>query len=119
MSTANLFDLTGKVAIVTGGGRGLGKAIALGFADAGADVIVHGRRSQTAEEVCELVREAAVRSRALTADLRDPSECRRLVEVAWDEWDGLDIKCVQKGSGSENMSFLKMCIPADGVKGIK
>jgi tartrate/fumarate subfamily iron-sulfur-dependent hydro-lyase alpha chain len=34
-------------------------------------------------------------------------------------WDGLDVKCVPKGSGSENMSFLKMCVPADGVKGIK
>ena len=35
------------------------------------------------------------------------------------DWDGLDVKCVPKGSGSENMSFLKMCVPADGVKGIK
>ena len=34
-------------------------------------------------------------------------------------WDGLDVKCVPKGSGSENMSFLKMCTPADGVGGIK
>ncbi|MGD0167006.1 MAG: fumarate hydratase [Gaiellaceae bacterium] len=33
--------------------------------------------------------------------------------------DGLDVKCVPKGSGSENMSFLKMCVPADGVRGIK
>ena len=35
------------------------------------------------------------------------------------DWDGLDVKCIPKGSGSENMSFLKMCVPADGVKGIK
>ncbi len=34
-------------------------------------------------------------------------------------WDGLDVKCVPKGSGSENMSFLKMCTPADGVRGVK
>ena len=42
--------------------------------------------------------------------------------VHWDfvpDWDGLDVKCVPKGSGSENMSFLKMCVPADGVTGIK
>ena len=42
--------------------------------------------------------------------------------VHWDfvaGWDGLDVKCVPKGSGSENMSFLKMCVPADGVTGIK
>ena len=42
-ATQQLFDLTGKVALVTGGSRGLGKAIALGFAAAGADVIVTGR----------------------------------------------------------------------------
>jgi tartrate/fumarate subfamily iron-sulfur-dependent hydro-lyase alpha chain len=46
----------------------------------------------------------------------------RVPIVHWDfvsEWDGLDVKCVPKGSGSENMSFLKMCVPADGVNGIK
>jgi tartrate/fumarate subfamily iron-sulfur-dependent hydro-lyase alpha chain len=46
----------------------------------------------------------------------------RLPIVHWEfvpDWDGLDVKCVPKGSGSENMSFLKMCTPADGVKGIK
>jgi len=46
----------------------------------------------------------------------------RVPIVHWDfvpDWDGLDVKCVPKGSGSENMSFLKMCVPADGVKGIK
>jgi tartrate/fumarate subfamily iron-sulfur-dependent hydro-lyase alpha chain len=46
----------------------------------------------------------------------------RIPIVHWDfvpDWDGLDVKCVPKGSGSENMSFLKMCVPADGVRGIK
>jgi fumarate hydratase subunit alpha len=46
----------------------------------------------------------------------------RLPIVHWEfiaDWDGLDVKCVPKGSGSENMSFLKMCVPADGVAGIK
>jgi tartrate/fumarate subfamily iron-sulfur-dependent hydro-lyase alpha chain len=46
----------------------------------------------------------------------------RVPIVHWDfvpDWDGLDVKCVPKGSGSENMSFLKMCVPADGVAGIK
>ena len=46
----------------------------------------------------------------------------RVPIVHWEfvpDWDGLDVKCVPKGSGSENMSFLKMCVPADGVTGIK
>ena len=46
----------------------------------------------------------------------------RVPIVHWDfvpDWDGLDVKCVPKGSGSENMSFLRMLVPADGVNGIK
>ncbi len=46
----------------------------------------------------------------------------RIPHVHWEfvpGWDGLDIKCVPKGSGSENMSFLKMLVPADGVKAVK
>jgi fumarate hydratase subunit alpha/L(+)-tartrate dehydratase alpha subunit len=46
----------------------------------------------------------------------------RVPIVHWDfvsGWDGLDVKCVPKGSGSENMTFLKMLVPADGVAGIK
>ena len=46
----------------------------------------------------------------------------RVPIVHWDfvpGWDGLDVKCVPKGSGSENMTFLKMLVPADGVNGIK
>ena len=58
----------------------------------------------------------------LTRENTGPNTGYRLPIVHWEfipEWDGLDVKCVPKGSGSENMSFLKMCIPADGVKGIK
>src|SRR5213078_3071846 len=46
----------------------------------------------------------------------------RVPHIHWEfvpDWDGLDVKCVPKGSGSENMSFLKMLVPADGVDGIK
>ena len=46
----------------------------------------------------------------------------RLPIVHWEfvpDSDALDVKCVPKGSGSENMSFLKMCVPADGVRGVK
>ena len=51
-----------------------------------------------------------------------PNVGYRLPIVHWEfvaGWDGLDVKCVPKGSGSENMSFLKMCVPADGVRGFK
>jgi tartrate/fumarate subfamily iron-sulfur-dependent hydro-lyase alpha chain len=58
----------------------------------------------------------------ITRENTGPNTGYRLPIVHWDfiqGWDGLDVKCVPKGSGSENMSFLKMCVPADGVKGIK
>jgi fumarate hydratase subunit alpha/L(+)-tartrate dehydratase alpha subunit len=58
----------------------------------------------------------------LTRENTGPNIGYRLPIVHWDfvpDWDGLDVKCVPKGSGSENMSFLKMCVPADGVAGIK
>jgi tartrate/fumarate subfamily iron-sulfur-dependent hydro-lyase alpha chain len=58
----------------------------------------------------------------LTRENTGPNTGYRLPIVHWEfisGWDGLDVKCVPKGSGSENMSFLKMCVPADGVNGIK
>ena len=58
----------------------------------------------------------------LTRENTGPNVGYRVPIVHWDfvpDWDGLDVKCVPKGSGSENMSFLKMCVPADGVTGIK
>jgi tartrate/fumarate subfamily iron-sulfur-dependent hydro-lyase alpha chain len=58
----------------------------------------------------------------ITRESTGPNTGYRLPIVHWEfvpDWDGLDVKCVPKGSGSENMSFLKMCVPADGVRGIK
>jgi fumarate hydratase subunit alpha/L(+)-tartrate dehydratase alpha subunit len=58
----------------------------------------------------------------LTRENTGPNVGYRVPIVHWEfvsGWDCLDVKCVPKGSGSENMSFLKMCVPADGVAGIK
>ncbi len=78
---ASLLDLAGKAALVTGGGRGIGAAIAHRLAEAGADVAVHYRSSaEGAGEVVESITELGKRAVALGADLTRASEVDRLVE---------------------------------------
>lgn len=85
-------ELAGMRALVTGSTSGIGTAIALEMATAGADVIVHGRRSAAAaDEVVSQVRARGGRSTVLLADLRDPEQCVGLVDRAWAAWAGLDV----------------------------
>jgi 2-amino-4-hydroxy-6-hydroxymethyldihydropteridine diphosphokinase len=85
-------ELTGLRAVVTGSTSGIGRAIALELAAGGADVVIHGRRfPDAAEAVAAQARQAGVRAHVLLADLRDPAACQRLVESAWDAWQGIDI----------------------------
>jgi 2-amino-4-hydroxy-6-hydroxymethyldihydropteridine diphosphokinase len=85
-------ELAGRRAVVTGSTSGIGRAIALELASAGADVIVHGRRSSAVgEAVADQARRAGMRSQLLLADLRDAEQCRGLVKAAWQQWGGIDI----------------------------
>src|SRR4051794_27487010 len=84
-------DLRGLRAAVLGSTSGIGRAVALALADAGADVIVHGRRSpERAEAVAADCRARGARSAVLLADLADRAAGDRLVADAWDLWAGLD-----------------------------
>ncbi|TPW10542.1 MAG: short-chain dehydrogenase/reductase SDR, partial [bacterium] len=75
--TDNPYQLTGRVALVTGASRGIGRAIALELGRAGAAVLVHHRASpKEADAVATSIPKGAARS----ADLRDPAACRALVE---------------------------------------
>lgn len=84
-------DLTGKVALITGGTRGLGRAMALGFARAGADVIVSSRKPEacqaTAAEIASLGRRAA----ALPCNVGRWDEVGALAEAAWGAFGRLDV----------------------------
>ena len=83
--------LSGKVALVTGGGVRVGRAISLGLAAAGADVAVHYRRSRAdAETAAEEVRSAGRRSALIAGDLARPEDCRRVVAEAIAGLGGLD-----------------------------
>ncbi len=88
--TQNLFDLTGKVALVTGASRGLGAAMALALADAGADIAVHG--NETSPAATETAVKAKGRqARSFTANLGRRDETKRLVPSVIDAFGRLDI----------------------------
>ena len=76
--TAGPFSLAGRIALVTGASRGIGAAMAVGLAEAGADVVVHGN-TRAPDETCRAVERAGRRAWPLTADLLDPAGARDLV----------------------------------------
>ncbi len=87
----NPVDLKGCRAAVLGSTSGIGRAVAIELAEAGADVLVHGRRSvEAAEEVAHHLHRLGRRSEVIMADLADRDAGDRLVERAWTTWGGLD-----------------------------
>jgi dehydrogenase/reductase SDR family protein 4 len=84
-------SLEGKVALVTGGSRGIGKEIALAFADAGADVIVSSRKLPALEEVAAEIKAMGHRALPVAAHTRKPDELKQLVETIKAEFGRLDI----------------------------
>lgn len=89
MST--LFDLTGKVAIITGSGRGLGKAIAHGVAEHGATVVVCSRTLTEAEATAQEIIANGGKAMALRVDTANRDSCRQLVEETVAAYGKLDI----------------------------
>ena len=83
-------ELTGKVALVVGGGTGIGRATAVEFAREGASVVVAGRREQPLSEVVDLIIDQGGRAHAVSTDVSQPADVRRVVDVAIDEFGGLD-----------------------------
>jgi NAD(P)-dependent dehydrogenase (short-subunit alcohol dehydrogenase family) len=86
-----LFDLTGKVALVTGGSRGLGLEMVRAFAAHGADVIIASRKVENCEAAAEEVRALGRRALAVGAHVGKWSEIDRLIEVAYAEFGRVDI----------------------------
>lgn len=82
----------GKVALITGGSRGLGSATALAFAEQGADVAISYVRSQDkAEAVVERARSLGVRAKAFRADQAEPHQAKPLIDGVVGEFGRLDI----------------------------
>jgi NAD(P)-dependent dehydrogenase (short-subunit alcohol dehydrogenase family) len=93
----HLFDLHGKTALVTGGGRGIGRAMALALAEAGADVAIAGRSLETLNETCTAIDERGVRSLAIEADVADLDAARNTVDRTVETFGRLDILVTAAG----------------------
>ena len=85
------FSLGGKVAIITGGGTGIGRSTALLFAEAGADVVVGGRTLVVLEKVAEEVRTLGKRSLAMPVDITKKADIDSLVQKVMGEFGAIDI----------------------------
>ena len=86
-----LFDITGRVVVVTGGGRGLGAALARGFAEAGARVAIGDQDAQTAEASAALIREQGGEAVAAGCDITSPAEVHALLDLARQSFGALDV----------------------------
>jgi len=94
-----LFDLSGKVALVTGGSRGLGREMVLAFADHGADVIVASRKLGACEEVAQLVLAKGLRALPVAAHCGKWPDIDRLIEQAYEAFGRVDILVNNAGMG--------------------
>jgi 7-alpha-hydroxysteroid dehydrogenase len=85
------FGLDGRVAVVTGAGLGIGRGIAIGLAEAGADVVLAARTEPDLEEVAAHLRSLGRRALVVPTDVTDEAACRRLISSTVDAFGRLDI----------------------------
>jgi NAD(P)-dependent dehydrogenase (short-subunit alcohol dehydrogenase family) len=90
--TAPVLDLTGKVAVVTGGSRGIGRAVAEGLASAGADVVIASRKREACKEAArEITAATGRRALAVRCHVGEWDDCDRLVDAVYEEFGHCEI----------------------------
>lgn len=94
-----MFDLSGRKALVTAAGRGLGRAIALALADAGADVALGLRDVSTGNDLVSAIEAKGRRALALQMDVLDREQSRRAADTAIGEFGGIDVLVNNAGGG--------------------
>ena len=91
MHVQKLFDLSGRTALVTGGGRGIGRHIAIGLAEAGADVFIASRKLANCEETAQAIEKLGRKARAIRVDLGISEEVDALADRVFEETDRLHV----------------------------
>ena len=99
--------LSHKIAVVTGGGRGIGRAIALAFAREGADLCGVARTSAQVESVSEEVRSLGRRALAIVADVTDPAQVERMAAQVKETFGRVDVLVNNAGGGIERRAVLE------------
>ena len=87
----NLFDLSGKTAIVTGGGKGIGRQMAQGLAEAGANVVLCARQADRCEQAAAELEQLGVKALGLGCDVRDPEQVAAVVERTVADFGTVDV----------------------------
>src|ERR1700693_3415921 len=91
MNVQELFDLSGKTAIVTGGGSGIGRQMAQALAEAGANLVLCARKVERCEEAAAELAKVGVRTLGLKCDVRNPAEVQAVVDRTHDELGRIDV----------------------------
>jgi NAD(P)-dependent dehydrogenase (short-subunit alcohol dehydrogenase family) len=101
----NLFDLTGRTAVVIGGTSGIGRTLALGLADAGADVVASGRRAALVNDVAGEIERKGRQTVTMTSDVADVPSLERLREACLQKFGKIDILLTVAGVTKKSPSL--------------
>src|SRR5579871_2395556 len=99
----NLFDLTGKAAVVTGGNGGIGLGMAQGLASLGANIVIAGRDAEKATNALAILRDMGVEATFIAADITRKSECVALIAGAKEALGRVDILVNNAGTSVRKM----------------
>jgi NAD(P)-dependent dehydrogenase (short-subunit alcohol dehydrogenase family) len=109
MNVREMFDLSNKVAIVTGGGRGIGLKMAEGLAEAGANIVLCSRKVENCQKAAQDLAKLGVKTLALACDVKSPATIQSVVDKVVEEFGRLDILVnnsgITWGASPENHSL--------------
>src|SRR6201982_427744 len=91
MNTKKLFDLSGRVAIITGGSVGLGRQMAEGLAEMGAHVVLCARKKERCRQAAEELKSLGGKALALGGDVKDPASIQAVADAALQQFGRIDI----------------------------